>query len=621
MQDAPGPEAFFHVNDLWPQNDDVRRVREASDIVRVVGEHVALKPRGREFVGLCPFHDDHSPSMNVIPAKQIFHCFVCNAGGDVLSFVRRFHGMEFREALELLAQRAGVTLTPRRARTPGDAKDAISAEDLRKASAIACEFFQAILRHPEHGAAARAIIEKRGLTPEAVENFQIGASPDRWDGLIKTLEAKRLDPAPFIELGLIKARDTGGHYDGFRNRLMFPIMDRAGNPIAFGARKINDEDEPKYLNSIDMRLFNKSRTLYGLSHASREIQRAGRAIVCEGYMDVIACHQAGIANVVGVLGTALTREHAQVLHQLCRTVVLLFDGDEAGQRAADRSFDVFFNEDLDVRIATLASVTDAKDPDELLKREGGHDLLAAALDKATDVMEYRYRRLATALRGAGAAETSRVVEDDLRKLVDLGLMKTRPVRRQLILKRLSQITGVDVQAIVASRPVGRNGPRPAATTTAPPATARPTLTEHLLGCVLCDPELWETLEAAGRDSLLAACYGSPTLAGLAQTIRDLSQRGESPGLAAVLAERTDVACQEVAVALAAHVERVTDSNPQKVRTLWSDSMVHLKREQMKREHAGAPDADRADVFARVQLKQREHAELGADRRVIPRPRV
>src|SRR5262249_51373673 len=157
------------------------------------------------------------------------------------------------------------------------------------------------------------------------------------------------------------------------------------------------------------------------------------AIVCEGYMDVIACHQAGIANVVGVLGTALTREHAQVLRQICHTVVLLFDGDEAGQRAADRSFDVFFNEDVDVKIATLSTVTDAKDPDELLKRDGGNGLLAAAIDRATDLMEYRYRRLAGAVRGAGAAETSRIVEDDLRRLVELGLMNTRPVRRQLIL--------------------------------------------------------------------------------------------------------------------------------------------------------------------------------------------
>jgi len=621
-QDGPQcPEAISYVNDLWSKNDDVRRVREASDIVRIVGEHVALKARGREFVGLCPFHDDHSPSMNVIPSKQIFHCFVCNAGGDVLTFVRKFHGMEFREALELLAQRAGVTLTPRRARAQGESEDEISAADLRRASAVARDFFQTILRHSEHGAAARAIIEKRGLTPEAVEQFQIGASPDRWDGLIKTLEGKKLDLRPFIELGLVRARETGGHYDGFRNRLMFPIFDRAGNPIAFGARKIDEADEPKYLNSIDMRLFNKSRTLYGLSHATRDIQKLGVTVVCEGYMDVIACHQAGVANVVGVLGTALTREHAQVLRQICHTVVLLFDGDEAGQRAADRSFDVFFNEDVDVKIATLASVTDAKDPDELLKREGGHELLAAAVAKAVDVMEYRYRRLAATLKGAGAAETNRIVEEDLRKLVELGLMNTRPVRRQLILKRLSQIAGVDAQAIVASRPMGRNGPRPGASASQDtPARVRPGLIEHLLGCILCDPELWETLDAPRRDAVLAACYGSPTLAGIAHTIRDLSLRGESAALSSVLTELDDVPTQEVAVALASHVERVTDSSTDKARSLWADTLVHLKREEIKRDHDSSSAEDKANVFARVQLKQREHAELGANRRVLPRPR-
>ncbi len=612
---------MFAVADLWSKNDDARRVRDASDIVRVVGEHVALKARGREFVGLCPFHDDHTPSMNVIPAKQIFHCFVCGAGGDVFNFVRRFHGMEFREALELLAQRAGVTLTPRRARAAGESEDEISAADLRRASAVARDFFQAILRHAEHGAPARAVIEKRGLSPEAVERFELGAAPDRWDGLVKTLEAKRLDLRPFAELGLIRPRDTGGHYDAFRNRLMFPIFDRAGNPIAFGARRIDDADEPKYINSNDMRLFNKSRTLYALSHASREIQRAGVAVICEGYMDVIACHQAGVGNVVGVLGTALTREHARTLRQICHTVVLLFDGDDAGQRAADRSFDVFFSEDLDVRIATLSSVTDAKDPDELLKREGGRALLDSALARASDVMEYRYRRLAASLRGSGAAETNRIVEDDLRKLVDLGLMNARPVRRQLILKRLSEVAGVDARAIVAARPAGRAGPR------AVPGSASPgrervqfSLAEHLLGCVLCDPALWETLESARREAVLAACYGSPTLAGIASTIREVSGRGEPPALGAVLADLEDMAAHEAAVALASHVDRITGSKAEKLRSLWADSLAHLRRRELKPEPASASDGA-PDVFARVQLKQREHAELGANRRLLPRPRV
>jgi len=613
----------FAVNDLWSKNDDVRRVREASDIVRIVGEHVALKARGREFVGLCPFHDDHSPSMNVVPAKQIFHCFVCGAGGDALTFVRKFHGMEFREALELLAQRAGVTLTPRRARAQGEGEDEISAADLRRASAVARDFFRAILCHAEHGARARAVLENRGIPPEMAEKFELGASPDRWDGLVRTLEAKKLDVRPFVELGLVRARETGGHYDAFRNRVMFPIFDRAGNPIAFGARKIDEADEPKYINSNDMRLFNKSRTLYGLSHASRDIQRAGVAVVCEGYMDVIACHRAGVANVVGVLGTALTREHAQVLRQVCHTVVLLFDGDEAGQRAADRSFDVFFNEDVDVKIATLASVTDAKDPDELLKREGGHALLDAAIAGAIGVMDYRYRRLGAALRGAGAAETNRIVEDDLRKLVDLGLMNARPVRRQLILKRLSEVAGVDAQAIVASRPVGRAGPRTTTAATTGPARARTHLglAEHLLGCVLCDPELWVTLEAPQRDGVLAACYGSPTLAGIASTIRDLSGRGEPPALSAVLAELDDLSCHEAAVGLATHVDRVTESKSDKVRALWADSIIELKRQHLRQSHADAPESGAPDVFARVLSRQREHAELGVTRRVLPRPRV
>lgn len=662
-------------------NGDVRRVQEASDIVRIVGEHVALKPKGREFVGLCPFHDDHKPSMGVVPHKQIFHCFVCGATGNVFNFVRKFHGMEFREALEYLAERAGIDLTPWRpaagrgsgagASGPesseyggeGDAPG-LSKQDLIRANNTALDFFRAILRHPEHGKLARELIEQRRISPEMIERFEIGAAPERWDGLVRTLESKSLPMSAFEQLGLVKQRETGGGvYDALRHRLVFPIHDQGGRTIAFGGRRINDADDPKYINSPETRLFNKSRTLYGLHLASREIQKRGTAIVCEGYMDVVACHQAGVTNAIGVLGTALTREHAAVLRRLCHTIVLLFDGDDAGQRAADRSIDVFFAEDLDVKVAALSSVTDAKDPDELLKREGGAAVFERVIASAKDIMEYRYRRLAAKLRDAGPAAMSRAVEEDLRHLTGLGLMAVKPVRRELILKNLARITGVNVEAIVASIPAGRWGPaRAAGGVPAGPsggenqgrvagdgagredlsgqgateanadamALGRGPLTpaEHVLGCLLCLPELAATLSAEQRDLIGAGGYRSALVEQVGQTVLELARGGEQPGLARVLSALVeDEAAVSVAVTLATRIDRETEELPERVRDHWSRCMVRLAQDAAAnspgRSAPAAPEADASgwsSLQHRMEQKRREHSTLGADRRTLPKPR-
>ncbi len=209
-------------------NDDRERVRDASDIVRVIGEHLTLKAKGREYVGICPFHDDHKPSMRVSPAKQIFKCFACGAGGDVFSFVEKYHSMEFREALEYLAERSNIELTKfQRGGMEQEAPDglpSVSRNDLVKANASAADFFKALLRHTEHGAAAHEIIALRGISPEMVEQFGIGVSPDRWDGLLLTIQKHDGDTRAFAEAGLLKTRATDGtHYDSFRNRLRSPI--------------------------------------------------------------------------------------------------------------------------------------------------------------------------------------------------------------------------------------------------------------------------------------------------------------------------------------------------------------------------------------------------------------
>ena len=324
------------------QEDQKIQVQQATDIVRLIGEQVSLRPKGKEFAGLCPFHDDKNPSMFVSPAKQIYKCFSCGAGGDVFTFVTQYHKMTFPEALSFLAERAGIRLEARGGRGGGEAKQGERGR-ISQANTLAVGFFRALYRHAEHGRSGREYVAKRGISPEMVEAFEIGYAPDRWDGLSMTIAQKNWDLGAFELAGLVKARERGGepasgeasgHYDRLRHRLIFPIFDAIGRPIAFGGRKLREADEPKYLNSPETALFNKSATLYGLHLAKKPIIDSRTAVIVEGYTDVIACHQAGVRNVVATLGTALTAEHVRELRRYAEQVVLVFDGDAAVRKPA-----------------------------------------------------------------------------------------------------------------------------------------------------------------------------------------------------------------------------------------------------------------------------------------------
>jgi DNA primase len=625
------------------RGDDRERVRDASDIVRIVGEHVQLKAKGREYAGLCPFHDDHRPSMSVIPQKQIFHCFVCGTGGDVFSFVQKYHKMEFREALEYLAEKANIALTPFRGGgedgAEAGADGRITRNDLLRANTLACQYFRTILQHPEHGAAARAVIERRGIAPGMVEAFALGAGAARWDGLVLTAQGKGLDLRALVEAGLIKRREqgNGSFYDALRNRLIFPIHDQIGRVIAFGGRKIDEADEPKYLNSPETRLFDKSSTLYGLHQAARPIQAERVAIVTEGYTDVIACHQAGVTNAVATLGTALTQGHALVLKRLCDTVVLLFDGDEAGQRAADRAVPVFFAEPIDVKIATLSRVTDAKDPDELLKREGGLELFRKALDQATDLLSFRFARLKDRLRGAGLSALNRAIEDELGQLVDMGLANVAPLRKRKIIQHLSRVAGVDEATILAAVPSGRRGrtgPVPGArvleSAESPTGSAEGARAE-LLGCILCDPNLRLSMTAQERDLIHPGAYSSALLKAIAQAVADTAADGQTPDHRAVLGalgveggdQGDGQGSQDTAVALMRHVEQITDQDQQRLNEHWR-SCLRLVASAASKAAAAAPAATDQEptldeMRERLTLQRQHHAAFGGDHRVLPRP--
>ncbi|QOI98959.1 MAG: DNA primase [Phycisphaeraceae bacterium] len=616
-------------------SDDRERVKDATDIAQLIAEHVALKPKGREYVGLCPFHDDRRPSMYVVPAKRIFHCFVCGAGGDCYTFVQKHLNMEFREALEYLAERAHIPLTPSRPAphaTHGDHPAAPSRAELLAANATASDYFRAILRHPEHGHAARDTIQRRGITPDLADRFALGATADRWDGLALTIRSKSLHPAPFLHAGLLKKRDAdASFYDTFRNRLIFPIADRAGRTIAFGARRLNDQDEPKYLNSPESPLFSKSATLYALHLALPAIQRERAALICEGYTDVIACHQAGFTNAVATLGTALTHEHARALRLACDRVVLLFDGDDAGQRAADRAAEVFFAEPIDVHVCVLADHTDAKDPDELLKRDGGPDLLRLAIDRAPHLLDYRFDRLADRAAPLGPAALARTIDAELASLIALGLPDADPVKRRLIVKRLAALAGLPDDAVLdslaraeaaararrrapANDDRGNNPPSdPALAAAAALADlASKPLSNHdrLLGCLLAQPDAADAFDA---DALLdLPAYGSPLTQRVAIAIRDQRRAGLPHAIDDVLAvlASSDPDAVPAATTLVRRAAAECDHDPQRLRALAADCAASILSATLK----PRPPASPSEL---IEAKRLEHARTGGNPRALP----
>lgn len=617
------------------QSNDRDRVLDATDIVDVVGDHVALRSKGREFVCLCPFHDDRNPSMYVVPVKQIFHCFVCGAGGNAIDFVMRYHGMDFLEALKFLAEKAGLELTrrerqPRSAAAGEQAAVDYSRDDLAAANRVAASFFASILKHPEHGAVARDVVERRGISADMVEAFGIGAAPARWDGLIQTIRARDLPEAHFLAAGLLKAREQGdGAYDTFRNRLIFPIFDQLGRPVAFGGRIIDPEDTPKYVNSPESILFDKGSTLFGLPQAMAGIKQKRSVIVTEGYTDVIACHQAGVTNVVATLGTALTDRHARLLRRLCDEVILLFDGDEAGQRAADRAFEVFFLEPIDVRVTTLP---DGQDPDELLKQAGGREAFDAAMERARDAVAFRLDRLEHSLSGHDYESASRVraLEEELARLVELGLHDLAPLRRQALLRRLGRVSGLGEQAVLAAIPHRRRAPRGGETSGPEDLDAggsggsssgrAPTVLEHMLGCLLHDPTLISENREVLDDILTRGDYGSDPAGRVAAAVKKLVGLGTPPGLSEVLGVVEEPSARELATRLALHVASITDDDRERLIRHWASCVARLAQESGVGRQDGEVSA-RDALVAGLARRQSAHRERGtANAPVLPRVR-
>ena len=348
----------------------VDRVMESNNVVDIISQYTQLKQSGNGYMGRCPFpdHAEKTPSFSVSESKQVYHCFGCKKAGNIFVFLRDYNGMSFPEAIEFLADRASIPL-PEIEKDPTDqyAVQQDRKKQMLKANKIASEFYQETLKRVSSSHAIKNYIQKRKLNSETIAEFQIGYAPAEWDTLAQHLDKKNISAALAEDAKLTKARKEGnGSFDLFRDRLMFPILSPSGEVLAFGGR-IHDQGEPKYLNSPETLVFNKGKVLYGLAHTARHIRAEDNIVIVEGYMDLVSLFQAGIKNVAATMGTALTAEHSKLIKRITTNAVVLFDSDEAGQRAAERSLPLLLAAGLYPRCLIL---TDAKDPDEYVVKFG-----------------------------------------------------------------------------------------------------------------------------------------------------------------------------------------------------------------------------------------------------------
>ena len=353
----------------YPQTfiDDLRR---QADIVRVVGDYVTLKKKGANWMACCPFHQEKTPSFSVNPSKNIFYCFGCGKGGSVFNFVMELEGVSFPESVRIVAEKAGVPLPDMVDDKRFEAKRKES-DEVVQLNAWALEFWEQQLKENNAEArAAREYVEGRGIVEETVKTFRLGYAPNSWDALGNYLKGKGATIGQIERSGLVVKKEQGGFYDRFRGRLIFPVTDAQGRPVAFGARAMRPGDEPKYLNSPETAAYTKGRHLFGLSVTREEIRRKKFAILVEGYLDLIVPFQHGVRNVVASLGTALTNEQAKLLNRFARKVVVNYDGDRAGINAAKRAIEVLLPEDFEVKVLVLP---EGADPDEFVRAHGADE--------------------------------------------------------------------------------------------------------------------------------------------------------------------------------------------------------------------------------------------------------
>ena len=437
--------------------DTIELIRQSVDIVDVVSEFVTLNKRGKNHMGLCPFHDDHSPSMNVSQEKQIYKCFSCGAGGNVYTFLTELEKISFIEAVRKLAEQAGVPLPEDQ---PQDKGKQEVYDALYGANELAVKYFKHMLQTDPAGEPAREYLKSRGVTGSVIEDFSLGYSPNTWEGFLQVAGRRGFTAKVLEQAGLVLPRRGGeGFYDRFRHRIMFPIVSHTGRTVAFGARALDPNEQAKYLNSPETPVYHKGNILYGLWGNRDALRSSGTAIVVEGYMDLIALAQADIHNTVASAGTALTPDHARLLKRYAEHTVLVFDGDAAGTSAAARGIGSLFEAGMETRVVTLE---EGQDPDSFVRQHGSKAFLKLA-ENARPVIDFLLDWIRTREDLTTSDGKARAVE----AIVDFLIRIKDDALRQFVIQETAQKLGTDESTVIqAIQRAGRNTRRRASPTSA-----------------------------------------------------------------------------------------------------------------------------------------------------------
>lgn len=523
-------------------NDDsvVQAVKDAADIIEVVGEIVTLKKAGANYKGLCPFHAEKTPSFTVNPSRRSFHCFGCGEGGDALSFVMRYQNIGFWEAVKQLAERYHVPL-PEKELSPRERESAGKRKALYAINQRAAQLYHELL-FSKQGGPARHYLEKRRIPLEVIKDFQLGYAPESWDFLLKAMAD--VGQSGLSEAGLVVQRESGsGFYDRFRHRVLFPIMSHSGQHLGFGGRILDDKQQPKYLNSPETLVFTKGRTLFGLFQNKEAIRHSKRAVIVEGNFDLLSLMAAGVRDVVAPLGTALTQQHIRALKGYAQEAILLFDGDQAGIKAAMRAVPLFLSEKVAARVVILP---DGHDPDTFVNEFGAAGL-ESRLAEAHSLPEFVVSHL-VAQHGLGLEGKGRIV-DELKPLIKA--IADQDLQRSLFVAHFSRKLGLSEEQLLGAQesvPVGSiraSTPLPASGLTKLSFTKAE---EQLLSFLIIYPEYVDQFIEVGLLELIT----QPAAVSIVNAVRELNKKFPGCGSERLLdylegVERTFVSKQLISV--------------------------------------------------------------------------
>lgn len=492
-------------------DDIIEEIKSRTDIVDVISEYVSLTASGKSFKGLCPFHDEKTPSFIVNREGQFFKCFGCNEGGNVFTFLMKHESMSYPEAIKSLAVKCGVTIPES---SEADRARGLARDELQKLNRSAVDYFHRVLMKSTAGKQALTYLKERGITDNITDSFKLGFSLPNWDAFLKAAGKAGFSKEMMLQGGFILKRKKGeGYYDRFRGRVMFPIFDAQGEPIGFGGRiLVSSELEPKYMNSPETPLYSKSRSLYNLNLAKEAIRKEGSAVLAEGYMDVITCFQAGVHNTVASLGTSLSGGQVRLLKRYTDEVTIAYDSDSAGTAATSRGLNLLVKEGFKVRMLNLSS---GKDPDDFI-RENGAEAFRDLISEAVDLVDYKVDRVKEQV-GLDSAEGKKQTVEDL--VATLSSFSTELEKHEYV-KKCAEKLGVEedyiwqqLEALGAGKRV-RRSTQPAIKSSSKKLSARETIERRLLECLIQCPRLI----SKARAELTHEDFSNPGHAELAQIL-------------------------------------------------------------------------------------------------------